>query len=79
MVLFLYEALIDTEATSGVQTERHGRTMIRTNQRNGSRPPVRTTKAGGAELRIPKLGHGSFFPNVLERRRRMARFSMPSS
>jgi putative transposase len=32
-----------------------------------------STKAGDVELRIPKLRRGSFFPSVLERRRRIDR------
>ena len=31
------------------------------------------TKAGDVELAIPKLRHGSFFPSILERRRRIDR------
>ena len=34
MVSFLYQALIDAEATEVVQAERHERTLTRTNQRN---------------------------------------------
>jgi transposase-like protein len=71
MVSFLYQALIDAEATSVVQAERHERTLTRTNQRNGTRPRLLTTKAGDVELKIPKLRKGSFFPSVLERRRRI--------
>lgn len=71
MVSFLYQALIDAEATEVVQAERHERTLTRTNQRNGTRPRVLTTKAGDVELKIPKLRKGSFFPSVLERRRRI--------
>ncbi len=71
MVSFLYQALIDTEATSVVQAERHERTLTRTNQRNGTRPRLLTTKAGDVELKIHKLRKGSFFPSVLERRRRI--------
>src|SRR5688572_21133121 len=43
----------------------------RTAQRNGSRPRILTTTAGDLELRIPKLRSGSFFPSLLERRRRI--------
>lgn len=71
MVSFLYQALIDAEATEVVQAERHERTLTRTNQRNGTRPRVLTTKAGDVELKIPKFRKGSFFPSVLERRRRI--------
>jgi putative transposase len=47
------------------------RTESRTNQRNGSRPRTLSTIAGDLELRIPKLRTGSFFPALLERRRRV--------
>ena len=39
----------------------------------GTRPKLVTTKAGDVELAIPKLRHGSFFPSILERRRRIDR------
>jgi len=71
MVAFLYQALIDVEATEVVQAERRERTLARTTQRNGSRPRLVSTKAGDVELKIPKLRKGSFFPSVLERRRRI--------
>ncbi len=71
MVAFLYQALIEAEATEVVRAERHERTLARTTQRNGSRPRLLTTKAGDVELKIPKLRKGSFFPSVLERRRRI--------
>jgi transposase-like protein len=71
MVSFLYQALIDAEATEVIQAERHDRTLARTTQRNGSRPRLVSTKAGDVELKIPKLRKGSFFPSVLERRRRI--------
>src|SRR5688572_29673303 len=37
----------------------------------GSRPRPLTATAGDLELRIPKLRGGSFFPSLLERRRRV--------
>ena len=39
--------------------------------RNGSRPRLLSTPAGDLELSIPKLRSGSFFPSLLERRRRV--------
>ena len=39
--------------------------------RNGHRPRVLSTKAGDLELGIPKLRKGSFFPSLLEPRRRI--------
>ena len=67
------QALIEAEATEEIGAERHERTETRTNQRNGARARLLSTKAGDVELRIPKLRRGSFFPSVLERRRRIDR------
>ena len=41
--------------------------------RNGSRTRLLSTKAGDVELHIPKLREGSFFPALLEPRRRIDR------
>src|SRR5699024_6394906 len=43
----------------------------RVTQRNGTRPRILTTTAGDLDLRIPKQRVGSFFPSLLERRRRV--------
>ena len=40
-------------------------------ERNGTRPRLVTTQAGDVGLRIPKLRKGSFFPVILEPRRRI--------
>jgi putative transposase len=37
----------------------------------GARPRLLSTQAGDVELRIPKLRKGSFFPAILEPRRRI--------
>jgi len=71
MVGFLYQALIDAEATELIQADKHERTLTRTTQRNGTRSRLLSTKGGDVELKIPKLRKGSFFPSVLERRRRI--------
>jgi len=71
MVAVLYQALIDTEASEVIQAERHERSLARTTQRNGTRSRTLSTKGGDVELKIPKLRKGSFFPSVLERRRRI--------
>lgn len=70
-VEMMLQALIDAEATSVIGAEPHERSESRTNQRNGSRSRPLTTKAGDVDLSIPKLRKGSFFPSVLERRRRI--------
>ncbi len=67
----LYQALIEAELTAVIGAAPHERTDARTAQRNGSRPRTLTTTAGDLELRIPKLRAGSFFPSLLERRRRI--------
>ena len=67
----LYQALIEAELTAVIGAAPHQRTETRTAQRNGSRPRTLTTTAGDLELRIPKLRAGSFFPSLLERRRRI--------
>src|SRR6266508_1091628 len=72
-VEMVLQALIDAEATEVIGAALHERTESRTNQRNGSRGRLLSTKAGDVELRIPKLRRGSFFPAVLERRRRIDR------
>lgn len=40
-------------------------------ERNGHRPRTLSTEAGDIELGIPKLRKGSFFPSILEPRRRI--------
>ena len=67
----IYQALIDAELTAVIGACPHERTATRINQRNGSRPRTLSTTAGDLELRIPKLRTGSFFPALLERRRRV--------
>src|SRR3954470_20457519 len=67
----IYQALIDAELTSVIGAGPWERTEQRTAQRNGARPRTLTTTAGDLELRIPKLRTGSFFPSLLERRRRV--------
>ena len=65
------QQLIDAELTATIGAELHERTDTRTNQRNGGRERTLSTPAGDIELRIPKLRVGSFFPSLLEPRRRV--------
>jgi len=67
----LYQELIDAEAAAFIGAVPFERTPERITQRNGTRPRTLTTTAGELELRIPKLRQGSFFPSLLERRRRV--------
>jgi transposase-like protein len=63
--------LIELEAEQLIGAARYERTETRTTERNGSRARVLTTKAGDVHLAIPKLRKGSFFPEILEPRRRI--------
>ena len=72
-VEFVLQALIEAEATSVIGAAAHERSETRSNYRNGHRPRLLATKAGDVQLSIPKLRNGSFFPQILERRRRVDR------
>jgi putative transposase len=65
--------LIEVEAALSVGADRYERSPDRTNQRNGTRAKTLDTGAGRLELSLPKFRHGSFFPNLLEPRRRIDR------
>ena len=67
----LYQELIDAEATAFIGAAPFERSDDRTTHRNGSRGRTLTTTAGDLTLKIPKLRAGSFFPALLERRRRI--------
>jgi putative transposase len=67
----LYQELIDAEATAFIGAAPFERSDTRTTLRNGTRPRTLTTTAGDLDLKIPKLRAGSFFPALLERRRRV--------
>jgi putative transposase len=67
------QALIEVEATQRIGARPYERTEQRTAHRNGTRARLLSTKAGDVELRIPKLREGSFFPALLEPRRRIDR------
>jgi putative transposase len=67
------QALIELEATQVIGAARYERTDTRSTHRNGRRARLLSTKAGDVELQIPKLREGSFFPSLLEPRRRIDR------
>src|SRR5690606_4642633 len=67
----LLQELIEAEATTKIGAEWGEHTDTRTTWRNGHREKTVTTQAGDRELAIPKLRTGSFFPSLLERRRRI--------
>ena len=65
------QELIEAELTARIGAEPGERTLSRSNQRNGHRPKTLSTPGGDLELKIPKLRKGSFFPELLEPRRRI--------
>ena len=70
-VRLVMQELIEVEATEVIGAKPYERTESRVNERNGHRPRLLATQAGDIELKIPKLSHGSFFPSLLEPRRRI--------
>ena len=66
----LAQLAMDLEVTQQIGAAKYQRTAERTNQRNGSRERPWDTRVGRIELQIPKLRHGSYFPSLLEPRRR---------
>ncbi len=65
------QELIEAELTATIGAAPGERSLDRVTQRNGHRPKVVSTPAGDVELGIPKLRQGSFFPELLEPRRRI--------
>jgi len=72
-VRVLAEAVMDAEVTGLVGAEPGQRTPDRVTHRNGYRPRAWDTRVGTIELAIPKLRSGSYFPGLLEPRRRAER------
>jgi len=68
---YLAQELIEVQATQAVGAARYERSDERVTERNGHCDRVLTTKAGDLELAIPTLRKGSFFPSILEPRRRI--------
>jgi len=66
----LSQKLIELEAEQEIGAGKHERSPTRTNQRNGYRQRRWETRVGEIELEIPKLRRGSFYPSLLEPRKR---------
>ncbi|MFT3851191.1 MAG: IS256 family transposase [Ilumatobacteraceae bacterium] len=67
------QELIEAELTATIGAGPGEHSPERTALRNGHRPKLVSTPAGDVEVAIPKLRTGSFFPELLEPRRRVDR------
>ncbi len=67
------QRLIEAEATAYIGAEPGEHSATRTTYRNGHRPKTLDTRMGRLDLQIPKVRTGSFFPSLLEPRRRIER------
>jgi putative transposase len=65
------QELIEAEAAAAIGAGLWERGPERTTHRNGHRPRVLSTATGDLHLKIPKLRQGTFFPSLLEPRRRI--------
>jgi putative transposase len=72
-VRVLAQALMEVEVSGQIGAAHSQRTPQRATYRNGYRPRDWDTRAGTVELQIPKLRQGSYFPSLLEPRRRAER------
>ena len=72
-VAVLAEAVMEAEVAVQVGAGYGERSETRLTRRNGYRPRRWDTRAGSIELQIPKLRQGSYFPALLEPRRRAER------
>ena len=66
----LMDAIMDAEVSTRIGAEHGERSPDRLTHRNDYRSRAWDTRVGTMELRIPKLREGSYFPSLLEPRRR---------
>ena len=64
---------MELEVAEQLGAERHERTAERSGYRNGYRERAWDTRVGTIELQVPRVRDGSFFPSLLEPRRRAER------
>lgn len=69
----LSEAIMEMEVEEHIGAARHERTLGRRGQRNGYRERVWDTRVGAVELKVPRVRDSSYFPSLLEPRRRAER------
>jgi putative transposase len=66
----LSQALMEVEVSQRLGARRHERTGERTGYRNGYRDRTWDTRVGTLELQVPRVRDGSYFPALLEPRKR---------
>ncbi len=69
----LSQMLMEMEVEEHIGASRHERSEGRTGQRNGYRERIWDTRVGAIELKVPRVRDGSYFPSLLEPRRRAER------
>jgi putative transposase len=69
----LSQAIMEMEVEEHIGAARHERTEGRSGHRNGYRERTWETRAGAIELKVPRVRDGSYFPSLLEPRRRAER------
>lgn len=74
----MIDTLMSAEADAVCGAGHGERSEHRTNQRNGYRHREFDTRAGTLDVAIPKLRHGSYFPDWLLERRRRAEAALTS-
>ena len=72
-LLVLVQAVMEAEVAAKTGAERGERSPERMTHRNGYRNRPWDTRVGTLNLRIPKVREGSYFPSLLEPRRRSER------
>ena len=72
-VRVLAQALMEIEIEEHLGASRHERTEGRSGHRNGYRQRSWDTRAGTVELAVPRVRDSSYFPSLLEPRRRAER------
>lgn len=72
-VRLLSQALMELELDQQLGAEKYERTSERRGHRNGYRERMWDTRVGSIELQVPRARDGSYFPSLLEPRRRAER------
>ena len=67
------QALMELEVEEHVGASRHERTAERKGWRNGYRDRSWDTRVGTIDLKVPRTREGSYFPSLLEPRRKAER------